>query len=179
MKKQEDDSRGGAEQAAALLMATVRLTHGLSITELRESGLRPPQAAFLAFMHQSGPLNMSAMSRVSNVTASVATRFVERLEDKGMVERVPDDSDRRVVMVRLTDEGKRAAEQLLEAYTARLEESLEGVDPEDLEAFLRVLAHINQHLAEKLDLGAFVGMLGSHGHGTCEQDHGEGHGHGC
>ncbi|MFH1151367.1 MAG: MarR family transcriptional regulator [Actinomycetota bacterium] len=175
MKENEEQAGGTVEQAARMLIAATRLTHGMIMTELREVGLRPPQAAFLAFMHQTGPLRMSDLSRFANITSSVATRFVERLEDRGMVERVPDEHDRRVVLVRLSDEGKSIAEHLLETYTARLEESLEGVEPDELDAFLRVLALINQHLAEKLDLSAFVGMLGAHGPRGCEEEHGEGH----
>lgn len=165
MDEKQVPTRAEAERAAMLLMANMRLMHGLR-HEIRDSGLRPPQAAFLAFLRHSGPLNMSEMSRVSNVTTSVASRLIERLEAKGMVRRVPDASDRRVVMVELTEEGDRAATGLLEAYTARLQKSLEGLSQEDLDAFVRVLEHMNERLeADALPFGdECPGHDQGHGH---------------
>lgn len=138
------------EQVMSQLFAANRLLHILSIPELKESGLRPPQAIFLGVLLQAGLLNMSSISRVTNVTLSVATRFIARLEKNGMVERVPDEADRRLVIVRLTDEGKRVAESLLQAQTRHLHDALVGIAREDLEVFVSVLSRANQRLVAEL-----------------------------
>ena len=153
MEQDNKPSKAEARKAAMLMLAANRLVQGLSLDELFQSGLRPPQAGFLVLLLQVGPLNMSAMSRVANVTTSVATRFVERMEGKGVVERVGDEKDRRVVRVVLTEQGKQTAQNLLQAYSRSIGSLLEGIQREDLETFLRVLEHINGRFAEHLDLG--------------------------
>ena len=47
------------------------------------------------------------------VTSGTMTNRIDRLAKKGLVERLPDPSDRRGVLVRLTDEGRDRADQAL------------------------------------------------------------------
>lgn len=47
------------------------------------------------------------------VTSGTMTNRIDRLTKKGLVERLPDPSDRRGVLVRLTDDGKDRADQAL------------------------------------------------------------------
>lgn len=151
MNKPDSQDSDLTEQVMSQLFAANRLLHILTIPELKESGLRPPQAIFLGVLLQAGPLlNISSISRVTNVTLSVATRFIARLEKNGMVERVPDEADRRLVMVRLTDEGKRVAESFLKAQTQYLHDALVGIAREDLEVFISVLSRANQRLVAEL-----------------------------
>ena len=136
-----------AEQTFYLLHLCVRLLHGFGSHILRDAGLRPPQIAFLGFLHEAGPLSISAISKFTNVTVSVATRFIERLEGKGLVERVPDGKDRRVVLVKLSDEGNRLAGDLIKASSRGLSKALEGIDHDDFKVFFNVLSRIIEKMA--------------------------------
>ncbi len=147
------------EAAAMLFHTAFGLLHSSSMGGLKESGLRPPQAFFLGFLRHTGSLNISAVSRLTNVTPSVGTRFVERLEKAGMVERVPDEKDRRIVTVRMTEKGDKVSAAFQDAIDARFRESLEGVDPADVEAFIRVLEAINRNVAKD---APFDGMVDIH-----------------
>ena len=53
-----------------------------------------------------GPQRMGSMSRYLGTTLSSATSMVDRLVDKGLVERESDHDDRRVVKCRLTASGQ-------------------------------------------------------------------------
>jgi DNA-binding MarR family transcriptional regulator len=46
------------------------------------------------------------------VPLSTATGVIERLVSKGFIERSRSESDRRIVVIRLTDDGKRLAEEI-------------------------------------------------------------------
>ncbi|MDD3204834.1 MAG: MarR family transcriptional regulator [Lachnospiraceae bacterium] len=54
--------------------------------------------------------NMSSVAKVLNVTMGTLTISVNSLVKKGYVQRVRSEEDRRVVLVSLTDSGKRAFE---------------------------------------------------------------------
>ncbi|MEW6554856.1 MAG: MarR family transcriptional regulator [Actinomycetota bacterium] len=144
-----------AEQTYYLLHLCVRLLHGFGSHILRDAGLRPPQIAFLGFLHEAGPLSMSAISKFTNVTVSVATRFIERLEGKGLVERVPDEKDRRVVLVRLSDEGNRMAGDLIKAGSESLNKALGEIDRDDFKIFCSVLSLIIEKMAADFPLEHF------------------------
>jgi DNA-binding MarR family transcriptional regulator len=65
------------------------------------------------------------LARSSLVTSGAMTSRLDRLERAGLIARAPDPADRRGVLVRLTDRGRRLAEQSLQAVMAADEAFLE------------------------------------------------------
>lgn len=59
----------------------------------------------LMLLEQFGPLPMSRLATMVDVSLPNMTGIVGRMEEHGLVERVRDDADRRVVMVRATAKG--------------------------------------------------------------------------
>ena len=55
-----------------------------------------------------GPKTAGMLATATGLRPAATTALVDRLEAKGLVERVRDDTDRRRVLVRMTDEGTRA-----------------------------------------------------------------------
>ena len=67
------------------------------------------------------------------------TGMVDRLVNKGLVERVEDPSDRRVVACRLTDEGKRAVERFWQVSRERRLALADALTLDELEAVVPAL----------------------------------------
>ncbi len=63
---------------------------------------------------------------------SNATVLVDRLVDRGLVERMADPQDRRVVLVRVADEGQQLIDQLVTSWRTLSTPLLETLAPEDL-----------------------------------------------
>jgi len=59
----------------------------------------------LWILQESGPMPMTHLADVLGVALPNATGIVDRMEQRGLVERVRDDADRRVVTVRPTQAG--------------------------------------------------------------------------
>ncbi len=82
----------------------------------------------LAALRRSGPpyqLSPGKLLRETLVTSGTMTNRVDRLQGKGLVERLPDPGDRRGVLVRLTAAGRRRVDAAMEALLVR-EQSLLG-----------------------------------------------------
>lgn len=62
--------------------------------------------AIVALGLDETPLSMSALAQRIDAALPAVTGIVDRLERDGFVERLRDDSDRRVVLVGLTDKGR-------------------------------------------------------------------------
>ncbi len=54
-----------------------------------------------------GPKTAGALAVATGLRPAATTALIDRLEDKGLVERVRDDGDRRRVLVRMTEEAAR------------------------------------------------------------------------
>ena len=59
----------------------------------------------LMLLENHGPLTMSRLAALVDVSLSNLTGIVDRMEQHGLVERVRDDRDRRLVLVRATANG--------------------------------------------------------------------------
>src|SRR5689334_314525 len=75
-----------------------------------EYGLKPPQ--FFALNALDEPAPMSAIANMLRCDRSAVTWITDRLEERGYVERRADESDRRVKLLALTDEGRRVREDI-------------------------------------------------------------------
>jgi DNA-binding MarR family transcriptional regulator len=75
-----------------------------------EFDLSPPQAITLRLLGE--PRTMSELAMAMHCDNSNLTGIVDRLEERGLVERTPADYDRRVKLIAATDEGRRLASEL-------------------------------------------------------------------
>jgi DNA-binding MarR family transcriptional regulator len=99
----------------------------------------------LAALRRAGPpyqLSPGRLLRETMVTSGTMTNRVDRLESRGLVQRLPDPADRRGVQVRLTDAGRSAVDGALEELLARegdLLQALTADDRQSLAALLKTL----------------------------------------
>jgi len=105
-----------------------------------ELNMSTPQLKALLLISDEEAIRMRELARKLGGSFSNATVLVDRLVDRGLVERLMDPEDRRVVLVRATGEGHALIEQLVTSWRALSESILDSMQPEDLVALRRGLA---------------------------------------
>jgi len=115
-------------EPARLIKALRALVRRFSLSERADvscCGMTVAQAATLEVLRLEGPMRLTALGRRLGISPSTLTRNVQRLEDRELVERVPDPDDARATVARLTPGGERAAAEVerqeLEGATVILE----------------------------------------------------------
>jgi DNA-binding MarR family transcriptional regulator len=101
----------------------------------REYDLVPPH--WIALQALEKPMPMGELAKVLVCDNSNVTWITDRLEERGLVERTPDERDRRVKLLVLTPEGRRVREEI----QARLSEpppAITNLSKED-QRMLRVI----------------------------------------
>ena len=90
----------------------------------KTSGLTAPQLAALTAIGSMGEISTSKLAEQVDVSPATMVTILDNLEDRGLIQRYRSLTDRRIVHVRLTDEGaallKRAPEPMPEEISARL-----------------------------------------------------------
>lgn len=107
-------------------------------------GLTPPQFYVLATIGYAGGLAFGEMGAKMMVTVSNLTGIVDRLEEKKLVTRKRNESDRRVVHVLLTDKGTRLYKNTLPVFEKSISDIFVPLDKprqKELAALLRNLNH--------------------------------------
>ena len=105
-----------------------------------ELNMSTPQLKALLLISDEEAIRMRELARKLGGSFSNATVLVDRLVDRGLVERLMEPEDRRVVLVRATGEGQALIEQLVTSWRALSESVLDSMDPEDIAALRRGLA---------------------------------------
>jgi DNA-binding MarR family transcriptional regulator len=90
----------------------------------------------LAVLDIDGPLPMHRLAETLDVSQASATGIVDRMEQRGLVERRREDGDRRVVHVALTDEGRRLITGMAAERRDHLSQLLDTLTDAELEGFL-------------------------------------------
>ncbi|GAB3551569.1 MarR family transcriptional regulator [Noviherbaspirillum agri] len=84
---------------------------------------------------QNGPSTAADLARSSMTDTGAMTRMLDRLEEKGFVQRSRSSADRRIVEVALTDKGRQIADRMKEVAVELLNHHLREFTPEEVEQF--------------------------------------------
>ncbi len=112
-------SQDGAS-AAPDLYAPIIADYRAAMTQLKcaaserllRLGISMAQLHILYTVQRNGEMTMSRLADVLNVSLSSATGLVDRIAERGFVERSHPPEDRRVVRIRVTPEGAKMLEQI-------------------------------------------------------------------
>jgi DNA-binding MarR family transcriptional regulator len=77
-----------------------------------KAGISMTHLHILWVLEHHGDLSMSRLAEMLDVSVSNATGLIDRMEERGLVERIRVPDDRRVVIVRASAEGSRMREEI-------------------------------------------------------------------
>ena|SRR5690625_3525301 len=94
------------------------------------------QFTVLQYIAQNNKVTSTEIAREMGVGKSAITALVNRLVQRNMITRERNEQDRRIVYLRMTDEGLYAVQQTKQAIHRYLEDKLSHFPIEDIEKFL-------------------------------------------
>jgi DNA-binding MarR family transcriptional regulator len=105
-----------------------------------------PQLSSLLALHENGPLPPSQIAKYIMVNSSTVTGIIDRLEQKGLVQRSRISTDRRVITVTLTDKGRELAEHAPPPIQEKIVEGLQKLPPHEIEKIVQALTKLTYML---------------------------------
>jgi DNA-binding MarR family transcriptional regulator len=100
----------------------------------RQFGLTETQSDVLRTLLVHGEMSSADLSRNLYMTPANITGVIDRLEKKGLVERIRQQLDRRVALISLTESGKGLSQQLPDPIENKLISGLENLASEQVQA---------------------------------------------
>ena len=140
------------ERAAWVRLASVlELLPGVLDAQLRRDADLMHFEYFVLAMLSEAPqqtLRMSALAAQTNATPPRLSHVVRRLEDRGLVQRVPCPGDARATNARLTDAGWRKVREAAPDHVANVRENvIDALTPEQVHQ----LADVTEAILSRLD----------------------------
>ena len=114
-------------------MAAVFKANGINLTA--------EQFLVMDTLWNQGEMTQQNIAYIIQKDKNSVTQFIDNLEKKGLVQRVVDTSDRRVNNITLTAEGMAMKDNTKAVAINAVNNILEGISEEELQAFVRVLNH--------------------------------------
>lgn len=126
----------------SLLKKTVQTYDRYQEKILKIHDLTPSQFFVLYKLHQASdsPLVLGDLAATLSITQGTLTGLIKRLEIKKLVQRIPQENDRRKVVLALTPTGETIAQKLINLYFTQQSQDLNDMDSAELD-LLRVLLH--------------------------------------
>ena len=146
------DRRALTDQIIAEFRTFFRELRCMGTDRLRRGGMSMAHFHILSMLDGHGEMPMSRVADVLDVSLSNASGLIDRLEERGLVERIRVPDDRRVVLVRVTDSGRRTlseAEVLKEEMVGRI---IDALDVDQLKRVARAMKDVE--VAARLVLAA-------------------------
>ena len=148
-----DATQGRAGDLEELGKALRRVFAGLRRLRGRQArlgGLKVSHAQFelLLELLERGELQVGELAEAAEVTPATVTGMLDHLVAGGHVERTHSDHDRRVVVCRLTERGRREVRAFKASKRERWERALADVPQEELRAAARVLDRLGSFFEE-------------------------------
>ena len=111
-------------------------------THLGGEVLSHAQYELLIELSERGELSVGDLASAARLTPATVTQMLDHLAACGHVERARSQTDRRVVVSRLTPQGAAQIEAKRVHWHERWEQALQGLDAHELRAATRVLARL-------------------------------------
>jgi DNA-binding MarR family transcriptional regulator len=133
------------------LAGRLRLTIARTARRLRqETGteLSPSLTAALSTIERHGPLTPGEVATRERIQRPTATRVLARLEEQGLIDRMPDVRDGRSSLLTASTAGRDLLAELRTRKTAFLAARIEDLDDEDRATLERAAGILERMLAE-------------------------------
>ncbi len=124
----------------------------------RQSGLMKKSAditmsqiAVLHLLRDIPRCKMSTIAKFLNVTTSAATGTVDRMVRSGLLKRVREAGDRRIINIKLTAKGEKTIDMIFKERQKMMRDIFRHFDPKDREVYLNTVKKIYEVLTGDYD----------------------------
>lgn len=116
--------------------------------EIVAYGLSVSQAYGLRALGDGAVLSMGEIAATLRLSVSAATRMIDQLVAKKLIDRVRDDADRRICRVTLTAAGRRVWRSVRDELVASDREVLRRIAPSERETVIRAIRELSLSVDE-------------------------------
>ncbi len=149
----EDAKKGGSPSGAHLWLLLWKTAKVLEIHARRSIdalGLCLSDFGVLEILLHKGPLPVNTVGKKILLTSGSVTVAIDRLEERGLVERRADATDRRSRIVHLTEAGSQLAKKIFAEHKQHMERAVSVLNQAETEALARTLRKLGRGAEELL-----------------------------
>jgi MarR family 2-MHQ and catechol resistance regulon transcriptional repressor len=141
----------GTNHVWLVMMKAMRALTRYAAAGIEETGLGLSDFGVLEVLLHKGPLPVNTIGPIVDLTPGSISVAVERLVEKGLVNRVESSEDRRVRIVALTPRGKDLIVPAFRKHAGQMRRVFSELSPEELRALEVALKKIGKRAAAMME----------------------------
>lgn len=144
----------GADRALSLWVVMHRAFAALqrvAAADIRSRGFNPTEWGVLEYLYHKGTKPLADVGREILITSGSVTYVIDKLETRGLLQRIPCTSDRRVIYAALTDKGRELMAREFPGHAAVIERLMAPLSPEEQELLRSLMKRVGLSAAEIQD----------------------------
>ena len=135
-----------------LIMANQMLIQKALMEEIKDAGLTIGQPKILDYLKDHDGSNQKEIAKACFLEAGSLTTILNKMEEKGLIERRILNGNRRSFHIFMTEEGKRKQQLVEKAFEKVEKRALVNISEEEFQNFMAVYGKIYFNLQEKREL---------------------------
>ena len=117
--------------------------------KLKQFGITYSQYLVLLMLWEENPQTLNSIGRHLDLSSNTLTPLLKRLEQSGWVKRERQQSDKRQLIITLTDNGQQQQEAVFEAISSCLPQEFDTTEYDEMKYVFEELEQTLKHLIEK------------------------------
>lgn len=131
------------ENQIGFLLRRAHQRHISIFTDQMRHGLTPQQFAVLMRLREAGQLSQNELGRQAAMDQSTINGVVQRLFKRGFLQKMPSATDKRMILLALTETGLATLLDVMGAAAEISKETLKPLKPQQRQTLLRLLSQIS------------------------------------
>lgn len=132
-----------------MIMANQMLVQKALLEQLKDAGLTIGQPKILDYLKEHDGSNQKEIAKACFLEAGSLTIILNKMEEKGLIERKTLNGNRRSFHIFMTEEGKKKQQLVDKAFLKIEEKALADISGEQYEQFIAVYRKIYANLQDK------------------------------
>ena len=132
-----------------LIMANQMLVQKALMERIKDTGLTIGQPKILDYLKTHDGSSQKEIAQACFLEAGSLTTILNKMEEKGLIERRMLHGNRRTFHIFMTEEGKKKQQLIEKAFLQIEERALNGISEEDLGMFMAVYKKLYSNLQDK------------------------------
>lgn len=129
-------------KALTVMLRAFQSTQDVIKQDMTKYGLNPTEFAVLELLYSKGEQQIQHIGKKILLSSSSMTYVIDKLEQKGHIERKPNATDRRVIFAHITEKGRQFMEEAFPLHEKMITELFSVLTAEELETMIPLVKRV-------------------------------------
>lgn len=143
----EDETHAASLKLFVVLSKAYKSIMEQAMKDMRQYHLSPAEFTALEVLYHKGRMPLQQIGEKILVTSGSVTYNIDKLENKGLIKRVPCEKDRRITYAEITTAGNELFDQIFPRHAASIHALMGGLSTAEKETAIELLKKLGKGAA--------------------------------